>query len=73
MLPKVTRVPDVPSCPVAQKPTISGITTSNYSDGATDDLVKFNIMVGGNSFNPYTTQTITLSSTVAGKSSPVTQ
>ena len=72
MLPKVHAEPNT-SCPVAQKPTIGGIITGNYSDGTTDDLVKFNIIVGGGSFTPYTTQTITLSSTVAGKGSPITQ
>ena len=58
---------------MAPKPTISGITTANYSDGATDDFEKFNIIVGGGSFTPYLTQTITLSSTVAGKSSHIIQ
>ena len=63
----------ITSCPVASKPTITGITTSNYSEGSTDDSDKFNILVSGNSFTPFTTQTIALSSTVGGKSSPITQ
>ena len=72
MLPKVHGEPSA-VCPVAQKPTITGIAASSYSYGATDDSDKFNILVGGTGFTPYTAQTITLSSTVAGMSSPVTQ
>lgn len=70
VLPKVHQLPSA-SCPVAQNPTISGLAPSNYSTGTTNDSDKFNIFIAGTSFVPITTETVVLSSTVAGRTGSV--
>ena len=50
VIPKVTSLPTPSNCPVATKPTISGITVSSYALNGIEDSNQFEILVAGNSF-----------------------